>query len=76
MNIQYTCANCGTKIEKGQFIALIGEALPSGISTPIGRADKLFNDVGQTYCSDCLQSIGAEKLVASVGQSQPQAAEE
>ncbi len=63
MSIHYMCANCGTEIESGQFIAIIGEAPASGLSTPIGRADKLFSTVGQTYCADCLQTIGAEKLV-------------
>jgi hypothetical protein len=76
MSIRYICANCGTEIETGQFMAVIGEAPASGISTPIGRADKLFSDVGQTYCAGCLQSIGAEKLVAKFHQSRLHPAEE
>lgn len=76
MSIRYICANCGTEIESGQFIAVIGEAPASGISTPIGRADKLFKDVGRTYCVNCFQSIGTEKLAARFHQSRPQLTEE
>lgn len=66
----YNCSECGREIEEGQFIAVIGEAPASGMSTPIGRADKIFKDIGRIYCSECLQSIGAENLVARVRQPQ------
>jgi hypothetical protein len=70
MSINYTCSECGREIEEGQFIAVIGQAPASGMSTPIGRADKIFNDTGRIYCADCLQLIGAENLVARVRQPQ------
>ncbi len=45
-----TCAECGREIETGEFIAIIGEAPPTGGSTPIGRADKLLDEIGEIYC--------------------------
>lgn len=69
MNVKYTCAECGTEIQEGEFMAVIGQAPASGMSTPIGRADKLFNDMGQTYCAECMQSIGAQDLVSRVRQT-------
>jgi len=62
MNVKYTCANCGREIEEGQFIAIIGEAPSSGLSTPIGRADKIIDDIGSIYCGECFQLIGTEEL--------------
>lgn len=57
MTSRYTCARCGQEIETGEFIAIIGEAPPGGLSTPIGRADTLIADIGKTYCRDCLTVV-------------------
>jgi hypothetical protein len=57
MVTRYKCAHCGKTIEEGEFIALLGDAPPSGISTPIGRAEKIFDDIGEMYCKDCLPKI-------------------
>ena len=46
------CAECGREIETGDFIAIIGEAPSTGVSTPIGRADKLLDEIGEIYCRD------------------------
>lgn len=56
-----TCARCGREIETGEFIAVIGQAPPDGMSTPIGRAEKIFEDVGVTYCRDCLPKVVEER---------------
>ena len=69
----YQCANCNKQINKNDFIAIIGQAPAAGMSTPIGRADKLFHNVGQIYCADCVQSLGTESLVNRA--KQPQQAE-
>lgn len=53
----FTCDNCGTVIEEGAFIAVIGKAPASGLSIPIARADKLFDEVGNTYCRECVTSF-------------------
>jgi hypothetical protein len=63
IDIDYKCANCGKVIHEGEFIAVVGQAPASGLSTPIGRADKLFDNVGRIYGAECFQNIGAEQLV-------------
>jgi hypothetical protein len=63
MAIEYRCANCGRVIEEGQFIALIGQAPASGLSTPLGRADKLFAEIGHIYGRDCFLALGTASLV-------------
>lgn len=60
---QYRCSECNVEINEGDFIAVIGQAPASGLSMPIGRADKIFHDVGRIYCADCVQKLGAETLV-------------
>lgn len=47
------CANCGTKIESGDFVTIIGQAPPSRLAVPIGRVDKLIGDIGEVYCAGC-----------------------
>lgn len=54
MTPEFTCATCGKEIQAGEFIAIIGAAPPSGLSTPVGRADKIFDDIGEIYCKECL----------------------
>jgi hypothetical protein len=54
MSTRFKCAECGQEIAEGEFIALIGEAPPAGMSTPVGRADKILEDIGEIYCKDCL----------------------
>jgi hypothetical protein len=57
MTARFICAECGKQIEEGDFMALIGEAPPSGMATPIGRADKIIDDIGKTYCRDCVSEV-------------------
>ena len=54
MTADYACNRCGKQINTGEFIAILGEAPPSGLSTPIGRADKIIDHVGGTYRKDCI----------------------
>lgn len=70
MNAAYRCSNCNSEIKRGDFIAVLGDAPASGLSAPIARADKLFDDVGRTYCARCFQSLGADELVARVRQAE------
>lgn len=53
----FTCANCRAVIKEGEPITVIGKAPASGLSIPIARADKLFDQVGKTYCGECVTSI-------------------
>lgn len=54
---KYTCAECGKEIEEGEFIAILGEAPASGVSTPLGRTDKILNDIGKMYCREDLPKV-------------------
>lgn len=69
MNAAYRCSSCNGEIKKGDFIAVLGAAPASGLSAPIARADKLFEDLGLTYCARCFQSLGAEELIARFRQA-------
>lgn len=64
MNATYICAECGTVIEEGQFMAVVGHAPAAGLSAPIGRADKLFDEVGEIYCADCFRRLGRQRLTS------------
>lgn len=48
----YECSDCKCRLEKGEFIAIIGKAPPTGISVPMGRADVIFEKVGKIYCEE------------------------
>lgn len=63
MPSQYQCADCGKEIEEGEFIAILGEAPPGGLSTPVGRADKIISDIGETYCRECLKKQVAVNFI-------------
>lgn len=62
MGSKYTCDVCGSEIQEGDFIAILGEAPPAGLSMPIGRADKIFDDVGRTVCEACLPELVGEEM--------------
>jgi len=49
----YECSECRRRLNEGEFMAIIGKAPPESLSTPIGRADVVFKQVGAMYCSEC-----------------------
>lgn len=66
MNIKagFNCSRCGKQIERGDFMAILGEAPGTGVSLPIGRADKLIADIGEIYCKACLHEVIDEPVSA------------
>ena len=51
----YRCSDCGRSLQKGDFMAVIGETPPTGLSAPQGRADRILDDVGEIYCQACFE---------------------
>jgi hypothetical protein len=51
----YQCSDCGRHLDKGEFIAIIGNTPPTGLSAPLGRADTIFENVGKIYCEECFE---------------------
>jgi hypothetical protein len=51
----YQCSVCGRQLQKGEFIAIIGETPGTGFSAPQGRADAILRRVGKIYCEDCFR---------------------
>lgn len=51
----YECNDCERRLEKSEFITIIGNAPPTGLSTPIGRTDAIFKKVGKIYCEQCFK---------------------
>jgi hypothetical protein len=49
----YRCSDCGRLIKKGDFIAIVGKAPPESQSMPVGRADTIFKQMGDSYCDEC-----------------------
>jgi hypothetical protein len=43
-------------LEKGEFIAIIGNTPPTGLSAPQGRADIILGKVGKIYCEECFKN--------------------
>jgi hypothetical protein len=42
-------------LEKGEFIAIIGNTPPTGLYAPLGRADVILGKVGKIYCEECFK---------------------
>ena len=57
MTGDYVCNRCGKQINRGELIAILGEAPPSGLSAPIGHAEKIIADIGATYCRECIHQV-------------------
>jgi hypothetical protein len=57
----YECSGCRHRLKEGEFMAIIGKAPPESLSTPIGRADAVFKQVGEMYCSECFFKRFAQK---------------
>jgi len=51
----YQCSDCGRQLQQGEFMAIIGNTPPTGLSAPVGRADKIFGEVGKIFCEDCFE---------------------
>jgi hypothetical protein len=43
-------------LEKGEFIAIIGNTPLKGLSAPQGRADIILGKVGKIYCEECFKN--------------------
>ena len=55
MKANYQCSDCKRQLEKGEFIAIIGDTPPTGLSVPVGRADTILRKVGKIYCEECFK---------------------
>lgn len=42
-------------MQKGEFIAIIGNTPPKGLYAPLGRADTVLGKVGKIYCEECFK---------------------
>lgn len=51
----FECDNCHTRLEEGEFIAVIGKTPASGMSMPLGRADAILKKIGTIYCEKCFK---------------------
>jgi hypothetical protein len=51
----YQCSDCKRQLQKGEFIAIIGNTPPTGLSAPLGRADAIWRKVGKIYCEECFK---------------------
>ena len=49
----YQCSDCRRQLQEGEFIAIIGNTPPTGLSAPLGRADVILEKVGKIYCEVC-----------------------
>jgi DNA-directed RNA polymerase subunit RPC12/RpoP len=55
LKTDYLCSDCGRQLQQGEFIAIIGNTPPTGLSAPVGRADKILEEVGKIFCEDCFK---------------------
>ncbi len=55
LKMYYECSDCKHRLEEGEFIAIIGTTPPTGMGTPMGRADTIFENVGKIYCEKCFK---------------------
>ena len=60
---KYECNDCGQYLEEGEFMAVVGNAPPTGPSAPIGRSDAVLAKVGKIYCEKCFAKRYKEKNV-------------
>jgi hypothetical protein len=51
----YQCSDCKRRLQEGEFIAIIGNTPPKGLSAPLGRADTILDEVGKIYCEECFK---------------------
>ena len=51
----YRCINCGRELNEGEFMAVIGAIPATGLSTPLGRADIILEEVGKIFCEICFK---------------------
>ncbi len=49
------CDDCGHKLEKNNFIAIIGKTPSTGLSMPVGRTDSILKKIGNIYCEECFK---------------------
>jgi hypothetical protein len=55
INANYQCSDCKRQLQKGEFIAIIGNTPPKGLYAPLGRADTILGKVGKIYCEECFK---------------------
>jgi hypothetical protein len=58
----YECTDCKRQLRKGEFIAIIGKAPSTGLSTPMGRADAILEKIGKMYCEKCFRKRYESRL--------------
>jgi len=51
----YQCSDCKRQLEKGEFMAIIGNTPPTGLSAPQGRADIILVNFGKIFCEECFK---------------------
>ena len=55
LKANYQCSDCKRQLGKGEFIAIIGNTPPTGLSAPLGRVDIILVNVGKIYCEECFK---------------------
>jgi hypothetical protein len=53
----FECHVCKRRLKEGEFIAVIGQTPPTGLSMPNGRADAILKQVGNIYCEQCFKKL-------------------
>jgi len=55
LKMYYECSDCKRRFEEDEFVAIIGRTPPTGMYTPMGRPDTIFEKVGKIYCEKCFK---------------------
>jgi len=55
LRANYQCSDCKRQLQKEEFIAIVGNTPPGGLSAPVGRADTILRKVGKIYCEECFK---------------------
>jgi hypothetical protein len=50
-------------LDEGEFMAIIGNTPPTGLSAPLGRADAILGKVGKIYCEGCFAKRYERKAI-------------
>lgn len=61
LNPKLTCSQCGRELEEGEFMAILGTTPPTGLSMPVGRVDKIVDELGDVYCDRCFDETYARR---------------
>lgn len=61
LNPKLICSQCGRELQEGEFMAILGTTPPTGLSMPVGRADKIVDELGDVYCERCFDETYARR---------------